>query len=84
MNQTPQMAQEDKASIPFQFQYKNSIIHSNFLTLERREKRRGGENQKNKKKNREGVTGGAQLLCSCVRGKKNWQPPSFFLTPLTL
>jgi hypothetical protein len=41
MNQTPRRAQEDKASIPFQSQYKNSMIHGDFLTLERKEKRRG-------------------------------------------
>jgi len=38
MNQTPRRAQEDKASIPFQSQYKNSMIHGNFLTLQRRKK----------------------------------------------
>jgi hypothetical protein len=45
MNQTPRRAQEDKASIPFQSQYKNSMIHDDFLTLERRRK-------KNKKRRR--------------------------------
>ena len=66
MNQTPRRAQEDKASIPFQSQYKNSMIHGNFLTLERR---------KNGKKNKNGGEdkGRRELV-----EQRSWLPSSLF------
>jgi hypothetical protein len=45
--------------------YKVSNFHHKILTL--------GE-KREEEKEQGGVTGGAELLCSCVRGKKNWQP----------